>query len=81
LTLDAQTWRVTVFVDKKDIIQEITQEVAVGLKGYENGWALQHDIPEGYPIPDMWDGVTGKCYYTDKKGKLKEWKPPKRNKK
>lgn len=32
--LDARLWRVTVIIDEDDIIQEITQEVEVGLPDY-----------------------------------------------
>jgi hypothetical protein len=46
-TLDAYSWRVTVFVDENDTIERITQEVEVGLYGnVEDGhhldMALQH---------------------------------------
>jgi len=47
-TCDAWTWRVTVIVDKDDIIQEISQEVEVGLPdGVVHGQALQTALKHG----------------------------------
>jgi hypothetical protein len=42
--LDARMWRVTVIVDKDEIIQEITQEVEVGLYGWQHGGALDDEL-------------------------------------
>lgn len=43
ITLDARTWRVTVYVDNKNIITGIEQEVEVGLPdGVAHGEALRH---------------------------------------
>ena len=77
--LDARIWRVTVYVDKNDIIQEIGQEVEVGLPdGVEHADALEdafkygldseqvkwHQDAEGYFL----DGVYGGYYKQTKKG-------------
>jgi hypothetical protein len=38
-TTDARTWRVTVTVDENDVIQEMRQEVEVGLaEDWQNGY-------------------------------------------
>lgn len=45
---DARTWRVTVFIDDKNIINKITQEVEVGLpKGVAHGHALRLALQYG----------------------------------
>lgn len=38
-TCDANTWRVTVIVDDRDVIRSIRQEVEIGLADdWQNGW-------------------------------------------
>ena len=47
-TLDSWTWRVTVIVDKDNIIESISQEVEVGLpEGVAHGQALRHALKYG----------------------------------
>lgn len=47
-TCDSRTWRVTVIINEDNIIEEITQEVSVGLPdGIDNGYELRRSISEG----------------------------------
>jgi hypothetical protein len=53
IKLDARPWRVTVTVDEKDIIQEITQEVVVGLPDkVAHGSALRDALKYGTDSPE-----------------------------
>jgi len=42
--LDAQSWRVTVYVDDNDIIEKIEQEVEVGSVGYNNAYEMRLEL-------------------------------------
>lgn len=79
-TADAETWRVTVRVNKDNIIQEIEQEVEVWLpEGIAHGHALTHALAWGIDSEQckwhldaegtMYDGINGKYYKFTKDGK------------
>ncbi len=52
ITLDARIWRVTVYIDKENVIDYITQEVIVGLPdGVANGEALSEAYKYGIDSP------------------------------
>jgi len=60
--LDARTWRVTVYLNKDNkTIQEITQEVQVGLpKGCAHGWALEEALECGLDSEQVkWHSLEG----------------------
>lgn len=43
-TCDAMLWRVTIYVDKDDIVRSIQQEVEVGLRSAKNGHELSQSL-------------------------------------
>lgn len=88
IQLDAQTWRVTVTVSKKNKIEKIEQEVEVGLPvkvvhgsalhcaleyGVDSPQTKWHAIPGGY----VYNGITGESYKVDDAGTRHDWPKPK----
>lgn len=72
--LDARTWRVTVIVDDKDIIESITQEVEVGLpEGVAHGEALDAALEYGINSPQVkwYDDDEISHYYIGQDGYFK----------
>lgn len=52
ITLDASLWRVTVYVDANDIIEDISQEVEIGLpEGVVHGEAMGMALAYGIDSP------------------------------
>lgn len=77
-TLDAVTWRVTVFIDDNDVIKEVSQEVEVGLpEGCQHGASLDSALRYGEDSQEhKWNEIEGNtiCFFgyvykTDKDGK------------
>lgn len=51
---DARSWRVTIIIDDNNVIENITQEVEVGLPdGVAHGEALKHALEYGIDSPQV----------------------------
>jgi hypothetical protein len=71
-TTDARTWRVTVYLDEKELIESISQEVQVGLpEGVQHGHALSHALKHGLSSEQVEWHRNASCYVIGNRGLYK----------
>lgn len=76
IKLDARVWRVTVYIDKDNIIETIEQEVEVGLpENVANGEALGIALKYGIDSPQcQWYNEVDGGFIMSAGGYFKQWK-------